>query len=110
MAIRPMSSRFRSAGDRWLAPRQTRLRRPEAEHRVKADRPASCGGEIETAETENDCESAFVDRRVEAVREMLDEIGKRHLSRQDESNQACQETDHQHAAEHELDHAGSAPQ
>src|SRR5579871_1207147 len=51
-----------------------------AHHGVDADRPAPRGREIKAGEAERDRETAAVDHREEALWEVRNEIGERHLA------------------------------
>src|SRR4051812_36774628 len=81
-----------------------------AHRRIGADRAAAGCREIEAGEAEQDRRGAAIEQRQEhrrlALEHVAHEVGEGHLTRQDESAEAGEQTDHQERAEHELECTG----
>src|SRR6266481_7000359 len=77
---------------------------------IEAERPCAGRRQIEASEAEHDGERATIEHREKVLRKVLDEIGARHLARQDEGDGPGQQTQHQHPAKNEFEHAGGPEQ
>src|SRR5262249_61068696 len=79
-------------------------------HGVEAIRPAAGGCQIKTGKAHLDRQGAVVEQREETAREMADEIGKRHLARQDECDRPRKQPEHQEPAKYQFEGARSPDQ
>src|SRR5665213_3801816 len=79
-------------------------------HPINAVGSAAGACDVEAGKAEHDCEFAAVQKRDEAARKMLNEIGERHFTAQDEGHDPRAEAEDQKAAEHQFDRSGAPEQ